>query len=72
MTDKNKLIDRKKYPELDFLLWDTQSRYITKERAFETYERLFHHIQKELLTDLEKELIQELTNEIGKGYMLTR
>ena len=61
-------IDRKKYPELDLLLWDTFARTVTGELAFATYERKWLYVDIEKMGDTEKTLIVKLTERYGNGH----
>lgn len=69
---EDKLVDKNLYPELKLLLWDDRSRFISRERAFYIYETRFHFIEEDKLSNKEKEFIQELANEFGNGFLLTK
>lgn len=69
---ENNAIDRTMYPELDIILWDDHARFIPRQRAFYIYEIRFHFIEIDRLSDKEKQLIEDLSNEFGQGVMLTK
>lgn len=62
-------IDRKDYPELDQLLWDTKIRLLEPKDALNIYERRWGLVEKEALTPREKELIHNLAKEAG-GFLV--
>ncbi len=64
------VIERKKYPQLDFLLWDNVAPMVSGELAFATYERKWRFVFPEELEDTERALIAELTTRYGCGAML--
>jgi hypothetical protein len=68
----SEMVDRTLYPELDLILWDNASRYIEKRYAFYVYETRFHFIDTNKLTEREKKLIQDLADDFGGGYLLTK
>lgn len=60
-------IDRKKFPELDKLLWDRKTRLLQPKDAARTYERRWGFVDTRNLTQDEKQLIDTLAREEG-GY----
>lgn len=60
-------INRKRYPELDRLLWDVHSKQISLELAFRVYEERWGFVQEQNLKPREQALIKVLTRRIGKG-----
>ncbi|MFY9180549.1 MAG: hypothetical protein WAO12_12360 [Venatoribacter sp.] len=66
----NAQIDRQQYPELNLILWDTTQRYLSEERAFNTYETRWKYVDETKLCEAEKALIARLIKEIGKGLFL--
>lgn len=62
-------IDRKKYPELDQLLWDTKTRLLDPKDALNTYERRWGLVEINALTAKEKDLIQNLAKDAG-GFLV--
>ncbi|MDP4536890.1 hypothetical protein Q3O60_11870 [Alkalimonas collagenimarina] len=64
-------IDRKQYPELDRLLWDTQTRFLAEKDALDVYERRWPFVDKTKLTETERLLIQQLANRAG-GFLPVR
>ena len=67
---KNTLIDRTLYPELDLLLWDNAERFIKPKEAFHTYEQRWRFVEQNKLTPQEINLIKHLTDDIGNGLFL--
>ncbi len=63
-------INRKKYPELDKLLWDIHCKTIEPEVAFRLYEERWAFVDAQKLSAAEKRLIKKLTNLIGKGVFM--
>ncbi|MEE2023015.1 hypothetical protein [Alkalimonas mucilaginosa] len=61
-------IDRKQYPELDQLLWDTQARFLTEKDALDVYERRWSFVDKSKLLEAERTLIQQLAQRAG-GFL---
>lgn len=66
----NLMINRKEYPELNIILWDMADTYINPKTAFRAYENKWRHVDEKNLTVKENNLIAELTNTVGQGYML--
>ena len=65
------LINRKHYPQLDAILWDTRNSKITPQHAFQMYETRWRYIDKTALTPKEEQLIKQLTKSVGKGLFLS-
>jgi len=63
-------IERKQYPELDFILWDVHSDTVEPEFAFMIYEKRWGYVQKNKLTDKESKLIEQLTETWGNGLFM--
>ena len=63
-------VNRFEYPQLDSLLWDSQSVDIDKQIAFNIYEKRWQFVQKDKLSQKEQELIDELIVKFGKGLFL--
>lgn len=63
-------INRKAYPLLDLLLWDTKIEVLTPERAFETYEKRWRYLDEALLSQQERTLIQTLIKNVGHGIFM--
>lgn len=63
------MIDRRLYPNLDSILWDTKLIFIKEDYAFSIYEKRFSYIQYDL-TESDKLLISNLTQSIGNGFFL--
>jgi hypothetical protein len=64
------LIDRGDFPVLDHLLWDTQIKQISSERAFLTYEKRWGYVDHSQLTAHERHLIKQLTEQVGHGVFM--
>jgi hypothetical protein len=59
------------FPELKTLVWNRDpARPIAAEEVFALYERNWRFVDQDFLTDKERRLIQELTDEYGHGHML--
>jgi hypothetical protein len=59
------------FPELKTLVWNRDpARPIAAEEVFALYERNWRFVDAQNLTDDEKLLIKELTDEFGHGRML--
>lgn len=59
------------FPELGLLAWNRDpTRPIGRREAFELYERNWRHVDAEHLTVAEARLIDELTQEFGRGHRL--
>lgn len=63
------MIDRRLYPGLDSILWDTKLIFIDEDYAFKMYEKRFSYI-KYSLSENDKILLSILTDSIGKGFFL--
>lgn len=61
-------IDRKKFPELDQLLWDTKQRYFEAKDALEIYERRWSFVDQSKLTENERQLINTCAKQAG-GFL---
>lgn len=70
MPNNIQKIDRQLYPELNLILWDTASRYITEQHAFQAYETRWKYVTEERLNSTEKALLEKLIQTIGKGMFL--
>lgn len=70
MLNNTKKIDRQLYPELNLILWDTASQYVTEQHAFQAYETRWQYVAEERLTAAEKALLKKLIKTIGKGMFL--
>ncbi|MDW9481832.1 hypothetical protein GOB57_24595 [Sinorhizobium meliloti] len=59
------------FPELKTLVWNRDpARPMPADEVFALYERNWRFVDKDNLTDEEKLLIEELTDEFGHGRML--
>lgn len=63
-------IDRKNYPQLDSILWDTRQELFTHKEALDLYERRWGYVDQLSIQAHEKELIEHLTNTVGNGVFL--
>lgn len=61
------VIHRKRYPELDKLLWDVHSATVSPELAFRVYEERWGFVQEQQLSRREQTLIRLLTRRVGHG-----
>ena len=61
------VINRKRFPELNKLLWDVDSLTITPEFAFRVYEDRWGFVQPRQLSLREQTLVRILTRRIGHG-----
>ena len=59
------------FPELANLVWNRDiGKPITGEEALALYERNWRHVDKDNLTQAERELILNLAKEFGNGILL--
>jgi len=70
MTSANLII--KEYSELSILCWDINTETIDRKSAFHKYVDLWHHVDEDLLSAKEKNLIDTLTNQFGRGFFFPR
>lgn len=71
VTTAARLIVPAEFPELQMLLWNRDvSRPIPANEAFALYERNWRFVDQRRLTPLERQLIDELTQEFGHGALL--
>ncbi|MBO2670012.1 hypothetical protein [Shewanella algae] len=63
-------IDRRKYPELDNLLWDIHNKFVDPKVAFDMYERRWRYVDVQHLTGKERTLVQQLANKFGCGVFM--
>jgi len=59
------VIDRKDYPELNLILWDTKQQVFTEKEAFNKYDRRWRYVDHGRLTKQERELINHLKKLYG-------
>jgi hypothetical protein len=57
------------YPQLALLAWSRVLRDISEEDAFALYERNWRFVDVDALTAAERELIDRMTEQYGKGVM---
>ncbi|MGX9718385.1 hypothetical protein ACWYXJ_29580 [Janthinobacterium lividum] len=58
------------YPQLSLIAWSRQpGDRITAEEAFGLYESNWRFVDKDALNDLERSLIEDLTETYGNGMM---
>lgn len=57
------------YPQLALLCWNLHEEYITREVAFGLYERGWRLIDTASLNPKERDLIDELAEELGRGVI---
>lgn len=63
-------INRTDYNELDLILWDIHTKFVKPEVAFQLYEKRWKYVDVKLLSNNEKNLIEQLTNIYGKGLFM--
>lgn len=63
-------IDRKLYPELDLILWDTVERFVSASDAFSAYEKRWRYVDQTRLIPRERTLIDDLIRDLGNGLFL--
>lgn len=66
------MIEIDQYSELKLICWDTSITHIDEHAAFIKYVTRWHYICIEKLSKKEQELIDKLTQEIGKGHFFPR
>lgn len=57
------------YPQLQQLCWNLKVDYLTRADAFAIYERNWRLLDKEVMDQHEKEFIEHLVNDLGKGVV---
>ena len=71
VRNAHKAVVPAEFPELAMLAWNRNpERPIPGEEALALYERNWRHVDKDHLTLREAELIHELAEEFGNGYLL--
>lgn len=63
-------IDRRKYPELDHLLWDIHAKLVDPKIAFDIYEKRWRYVDTKHMTKNEETLIRNLTIHFGNGCFM--
>jgi hypothetical protein len=63
-----KMINRREYPELDALLWDTTAETIPAQEALRIYEQRWGFVNQADLQHHERELIKQLAKAAG-GFL---
>ena len=66
-----RMIDRKRYPELDLIMWDRANRFVAPETALYLYETRWRFINPNQLGRSEKALLDWLVKEYGQGVLLS-
>lgn len=63
-------IDRRKYPELNNLLWDIHNKHVDAKVAFDMYERRWRYVDEQHLTCKELDLLRRLADKFGHGVFM--
>ncbi len=63
-------IDRRKYPELDHLLWDIHTKLVEPKIAFDIYEQRWRYVDVNHISEKEETLIRRLTTRFGNGCFM--
>ena len=63
-------IPRKRYPQLDALLWDNALEEIPEYFAFQIYETRWRFVEREKMDAGESRLLDYLTRKYGNGLFL--
>ena len=63
----HEIIDVDDYPNLALLCWNLRVKVMTRQEAFELYERNWRLLDGNDLPDEERMFIDELTTEFGRG-----
>lgn len=61
-------IDRRQFPQLDSLLWDTKARFINQREVLDIYERRWPFVDQGQLCNKERQLINVLAQQAG-GFL---
>lgn len=61
-------IDRRQFPQLDSLLWDTKARFINQREVLDIYERRWPFVDQDQLCNKERQLINALAQQAG-GFL---
>ena len=64
------MIDRRRYPQLDRLLWDIHEQEIEERQAFRAYEQRWAFVEPGNLGASELALLDQLTRTVGNGVFL--
>ncbi len=60
---------RNKYPQLDFILWDTKVQKLTPTEALEAYEKRWGFVDQNNLSAAEQTLINNLIANAGGLFL---
>ncbi len=63
------LIEPEKYKALKLLCWNRNNDFVTRQEAFQIYERNWRHIDENDLDHIERALLSNLKNEFGHGVI---
>lgn len=63
-------IDRTRYVQLDYILWDVRAKLIRPKDALDAYERKWRYVDHKAITPAEQRLIDNLIKEVGNGHFL--
>ena len=70
LTLKPALVRLADYPQLQMLAWNRRGQeYIPEREAFALYERNWHHVDLNQVSTQEQNLIQNLTQQYGRGVL---
>lgn len=61
-------IDRRQFPQLDSLLWDTKARFFAPREVLDIYERRWSFVDPNQLSIKERQLIDALACQAG-GFL---
>jgi hypothetical protein len=63
------IVDARKYPNLQLLMWNRADRYLTGRDAFGLYERNWRFVDRKHLDPQEHDLIRRLAAKYGNGVL---
>ena len=66
---EREIIEVDHFPSLKLLCWNRHTRLLTRKEAFDLYERNWRHVDANAMTELERQLVNELKNEYGQGVL---
>lgn len=66
---QHEIVDSRSFPALHALCWNRRQPYLIRKDAFALYERNWRHVDRDGLTDAERDLIDDLAREFGQGLL---
>lgn len=70
MATQTTLLDRKRYRELDLIMWDQAERYVDPATAFKLYEQRWRFVDTKHMSLEEMACLNDLVDRYGHGHLL--